>query len=192
MMGRKRRNRIKGGFVPIPNHLIDSPIWRYLTASDMKVYVQAQRLQWKHTEFSLSDSRFKHMMSHETLVNSRRRLVGFGMLELVEFGGLCAYRNASTYRISEKWREMDSTRVRELVGQMKCRNSRKRSLPGISNTESGNQTAGQGDETGMPEPGKVVGSQQVSATGAVSDNQTPLEAAGVAVVGNSYRRGSGK
>ncbi len=105
----KRRSKIKGGFVPIPNILIGSELWQRLQGSDIKVYVGAVRSAWKHPEgFTLPHSKFKRLMSNDTLLKARRRLVELGFLEEIQKGGLLC--NASLFKLSEKWKEETTVR----------------------------------------------------------------------------------
>lgn len=103
--------KIKGGFVAIPNVLIDSDIWLQLTGAEIKVYVGAYRKFWKHPEgFTLPSSHFKQLMSNDTLLKSRKKLARLGLIERVHKGGYL--RNASLYKLSERWKQNPSAKRR--------------------------------------------------------------------------------
>ena len=101
--------KIKGGFVAIPNILIDSEIWPILPGNALKIYVEACRRAWKRTDrFPLSHAKFKKQMAYQTFFKMRTKLLELGLIELVEGGGL--FCNASLFKLSEKWKVYPSVK----------------------------------------------------------------------------------
>ncbi len=102
-MGRRKKKKIDGGFVPIEHKLINSKIWKELPGNALKILIIARRRAFKKPDgFPLSYSAFKGQMSYPTFFKMREKLVKLGLIEKVEEGGL--FRNPNIYKLSDKWK----------------------------------------------------------------------------------------
>lgn len=103
----KKRQKIKGRFVPVPYALIESDAWKKLSGNSIKVYLVICKCNWQSknagTEFIIPYSYYKDkiFVSKPVFYKSLKELCENGFLERTEYGGL--YKNSSKYKFSQLW-----------------------------------------------------------------------------------------
>ena len=113
-MGRKRRQKIEGPFVPFMLDFGKGIVWRLLSSAERSVYMEMRMACQQQTygdysrKFSFPYAASAH--SPATVSKALKRFVRFGILEIADSGGL--YKNMSLYRLKENaWKEYQPTKA---------------------------------------------------------------------------------
>ncbi len=104
-MGKKKRNKIDGNFTVIEDNIYDSEAFR-----DLSIHTKWLFFEFKHKFYG--DNR-KHiiftyqeaikLMSINTFIKSRNKLIENGLIDIKERGGL--EKQPMIYGLSERWRK---------------------------------------------------------------------------------------
>lgn len=110
---KKKREKIKGKFVPVPYLMMDSAAWKQLSGNTIKIYLAICKRNWQSkntgTEFIIPHSCYKNKISVSKPVfyKSLKELCENGFLEKTEYGGL--YKQSSKYKFSQLWDASNKT-----------------------------------------------------------------------------------
>lgn len=106
-MSKKKKNTIKGHFVPLPDYMTNSKAWKKLTCRAVWVYIEIHK-KYKgdnKDDLSLTYNEVKYKMSTATYSKCIKELVKYGFIDIIKHGGL--FRNCSIYALSNRWIEIN-------------------------------------------------------------------------------------
>ena len=108
-MSRRRKNRINGGFVPVPFVMMTSEAWKKLSGNAVKIYLEIYKRNWQSInygeEFIMPYGYYRDQtgISKPVFYRILKSLTEEGFLEKTEHGGM--YGKASKYKAVERWKE---------------------------------------------------------------------------------------
>lgn len=129
---KRKKQRIRDGFVPVPYPMIESDSWKRLSGIIVKLYIEILKRNWKSkndcVEFIIPYSYYKDRIpiSKPVFYKSIRELVNGGFLEKTELGGL--FGKAAKYKFSNEW-----TNTNRKIVEKRIRRNSYRTLACIGN-----------------------------------------------------------
>jgi len=114
---KKKKQKIKGRFVPVPYAMIDSIAWKELSGNNVKILLEIDKRNWEAknngSEFIIPYSYYqsKISISKPVFYKSLKELCKWGFLEKTQPGGLL--RNAAKFKFSDDWTNTNKDIVRQ-------------------------------------------------------------------------------
>ena len=112
----KKRKKIEGGFVPLSHKLIESGAYKTLSTTGKLAYIYFLRdIRNGHQEEVVltfgQAKKYNVCQSPSTFGKAKKQLVGNGLLDPVDGGGL---NSPAVFRRSERWRHFGTERYQQV------------------------------------------------------------------------------